>query len=152
MSQAPFPIHPHYTAIAIAYRNKNLIADSVLPRVPVSKQAFTYMKHSLAEAFTIPDTKVGRTSKPNQVSFSATETTASTEDFGLEDPIPQRDIENQPDNYDVIGKSTEYLSNLILLDREKRCADLVFNAANYPAANKTQLAGGDQFSDFINSD
>ncbi|HCF5482095.1 TPA: phage capsid protein, partial [Pseudomonas aeruginosa] len=33
MSNAPFPIDPELTAIAIAYRNGRMISDEVLPRV-----------------------------------------------------------------------------------------------------------------------
>lgn len=152
MPKAPFPIQPELTAIAIGYRNKRLIADEVLPRVIVGKQEFKYLKHDLAEGFTIPDTKVGRKGQPNEVEFSATEVTDSTEDFGLEDPIPQADIDNAPPNYDPKGRSVEGITDLILLDREKRAADLVFNAANYATANKETLSGTDQFSDFTNSD
>lgn len=147
---APFPIDPHRTAIAIAYQNKRLIADAVLPRVPVSKESFTYMKHKLGEDFTVPDTKVGRKSRPNEISFSATEQTASTVDFGLDDPIPYADIENAPENYDPLDRSTESLTNLILLDREVRAANLVFNDANY--THKSTLSGNGQWSDYANSD
>ncbi|MCK4786214.1 MAG: hypothetical protein KAV87_20825 [Desulfobacteraceae bacterium] len=152
MPKAPFPIEPELTAIAIGYRNKRLIADEVLPRVPVGKQEFKYLKYDLAEGFTIPDTKVGRKGQPNEIEFSATDVTDSTEDFGLEDPIPQADIDNAPSNYNPKGRSVESLTDLILLDREKRASDLVFNAANYATANKETLAGTDQFSDFTNSD
>lgn len=151
-NRAPFPIQPELTAIAIGYRNRRLIADDVLPRVPVGKQEFKYLKHAMAEGFTIPDTKVGRTSQPNKVEFSATETTDATKDFGLDDPIPQSDIDNAPPNYDPLGRAVEGLTDLILLDREKRAADLVFAAGNYAAANKVTLAGADQFSDFVGSD
>ncbi|MGH2845433.1 MAG: phage capsid protein, partial [Thermoleophilaceae bacterium] len=78
MATAPFPVQPYLTAIAIAYRNPVLIADEVLPRVPVGVQDFKYLKHNLADGFTIPDTKVGRRAKPNEVEFQATETSAST--------------------------------------------------------------------------
>ena len=41
MAKAPFPIIPELTGIAIAYRNRAMIADLVLPRVtPVSKEEF----------------------------------------------------------------------------------------------------------------
>lgn len=147
MANAPFPIQPELTAIAIAYRNSRLIADEVLPRVPVGKQEFKYLKYDMAEGFTLPDTAVGRTSKVNEVEFSATESTSSTQDYGLEDPIPQADLDNAPVNYDPLGRATEQLTNLILLDREKRAADLVFNAATYATANKATLAGTSQWSD-----
>lgn len=150
--KAPFPIQPELTAISIAYKNKRMIADDVAPRVPVGKQEFKYLKHDLAEGFTLPDTKVGRKSKPNEIDFSASEETDSTEDNALDDPIPQVDIDNAPVNYNPEGKAVEGITNIIELQREKRTADLVFNAANYAAANKITLAGTDQFSDFTNSD
>lgn len=150
-TNAPFPIQPELTAIAIAYRNTRLIADEVLPRVPVGGQQFKYLKHTMAEGFTIPDTKVGRTSKPNEVAFSATEVTDSTKDYALDDPIPQADIDNAPPNYNPMGRATEGIMNLIELDREVRAAALVFATAQYATANKITLSGTSQFSDYVNS-
>lgn len=152
MPNAPFPIQPELTAIAIGYKNRRLIADDVLPRVPVGKQEFKYLKHSMAEGFTLPDTKVGRKSKPNEVDFSATEVTDSTQDYALDDPIPQADLDNAASNYDPKGRAVEGITDLILLDREVRASGLVFNANNYGANNKTALSGTSQFSDFTNSD
>jgi hypothetical protein len=148
----PFPVDPVLTAVAVAYRNRRLIADEVLPRVPVGKSEFKYFKYDLGEGFTLPDTKVGRRSKPNEVEFSATEQTDSTVDYGLDDPIPMDDITNAPANYDPKGHAVEGITDLILLDREVRASNLVFDAANYGANNKVTLAGTDQFSDFVNSD
>ncbi len=152
MPNAPFPIDRTMSAIAIAYRNKRLISDKVLPRVPVNKQEFKYMIHSLEESFTIPDTKVGRKSKPTEVSFSATEEISATVDYALDDPIPYADIENTSEKFDPIGNSTTILTDLILLDREVRTANLVFDPNNYSAANKKALSGTEQWDDYINSD
>lgn len=152
MSNAPFPIQPELTAIAIGYRNTTLIADEVIPRIPVGKKDFKYLQYNLAEGFTVPDTKVGRKGRVNEVEFGATELTASTEDFGLEDPIPQDDIDNAPVNYDPLGRSTEGTTDLILLDREIRVSNVVFNANTYGENNKVTLAGDSQFSDFVKSD
>ena len=88
MSKANFQINPALTAIAIAYRNRRLIADEVLPRVGVGKQEFKYRKYDLSEGFTVPNSRVSRTSRPNQVEFSAKELTDSTEDFALDAPVP----------------------------------------------------------------
>lgn len=143
----PFAITPELTAIAIAYRNKSMIADMVLPRIPVGTRSFKYMAYPIGESFTVPDTKVGRKSKPNQVEFSATEQTASVDDYALDDAIPNDDIESAPANYDPKGNSIMQITNLIELDREVRAANLVFNAANYGANNKITLSGSSQFSD-----
>lgn len=152
MALAPFPIQPELTAIAIGYRNSALIADEVLPRVQVGKQEFKYLKYDLADSFTVPDTRVGRTSRPTEVSFAATEVTSACNGYGLDDPIPQSDIDNAPPNYNPLGRSTEVLTDLILLAREQRTANLVFNTASYTAStNRTQLSGTSQFSDYTNS-
>lgn len=152
MSRAPFPIQPELTAVAIAYRNSTLIADGVLPRIPVGKQEFKYSKATVSDAFTVPDTKVGRKSQPNQVETSGTEVTSSTNDYGLDDPIPQNDIDNATPGQNVLGESTQFLTDLILLDREVRSAALVFDPNQYAAANKATLSGTSQWSDFTNSD
>jgi hypothetical protein len=145
--KAAFPITPALTAIAVAYRNTRLIADQVLPRVPVGKQEFKYRKFALADGFTVPDTKVGRSSQPNQVEFGFAEVTDATRDYALDDPIPQADVDNAPDGYDPQGRATENLADLIALDREVRTSALVFNEASYAATNKTTLVGADQWSD-----
>lgn len=147
MSNAPFPIQPELTAMAIGYRNQRYIADQVLPRMRIGRQEFKYLLHTTAEAFTIPDTKVGRKSQPNEVEFTATEATGSTTDYGLEAPIPFADIENRPPNFDPEGLAVIRTTDLVLLDREKRVADAVFNASNYAAANKATLSGSSQWSD-----
>jgi hypothetical protein len=146
MSRANFPIQPELTAIAIAFRNQALVAERVLPSVPVGTQEFKYLQHNLAEGITLPDTKVGRGSRPNQVEFSATELTDACRDYGLDDPIPNADLENAPSNYDPKAVAAEYLAGLIDLDREVRTATKVTTAASFAAANKATLAGASQWS------
>lgn len=147
MKEAPFPVDPVQTGIAIAYKNEEYIADAVLPRVPVGKQSYKYQKYDKGEQFTIPNTRVGRKGKVNEVEFTATEATDSCRDYGLEDAIPQDDIDNAEGTpYNPVNQATESLTDLVLLDREKRTADLVFNTATY-GSQVTTLSGTDQFSD-----
>lgn len=149
---APFPVDPELTAQSVAYRNETLIADLVAPRVPVGARVFKYKKYSLADSFTIPDTKVGRKSVPNSVEFGYTEETAACEDFGLDDVIPNDDIANAPNGYDPVSRANLSLTDLIILDREVRVSNAVFNASNYADGNKATLSGTSQFSDYTNSD
>lgn len=152
---APFPVTPELQAVALAYRNERMIADGVLPRVPVGLQNFKYNSYPKAEAFTVPETKVGRKGAPNSVEFTATEVDSSTVDHALDDEVPNADVENarnQPGMPDPLMRATEGTTELIVLAREKRVADLVFDAAQYAAANKVQLAGNDQWNvDHVNS-
>ncbi|MDD5176758.1 MAG: major capsid protein [Sterolibacterium sp.] len=146
---APFPVTPQYTAISLAYRNNKLIADEVLPRVPVPLQAFKYLSYPKGTFFTVPETLVGRKGTPNQVEFTGTEVDSSTQDHALDDKVPIADIENarnQPGMPDPLGRAVEGTTELIALGREKRVADLVFDAAQYAAANKIALTGNDQWN------
>jgi hypothetical protein len=155
MSQAPFVIQQRLTAITMTYTNQKLIADAVLPRVPVDSPQFKYSKYTLADGFTIPDTKVGRKSAPNAIDWTATETPESTNDYALDDAIPNSDIAAAQAASDVQGvmpidpeaRSTMLLSDLVALDRENRVAGIVFALNTYPAANRTTLAGATQWSD-----
>ncbi len=149
---APFPINPALTAVAISYRNPSLIADMVAPRVPVSVDSFKYFKFNKDEAFTIPDTKVGRKSEANMVEFGGTEVTDSTADYGLKDAVPLQDIRNAEGTpFDPLGQASSNLSRLVQLDREVRVAGIVFGASNYATANKATLSGNGQWSDYTNS-
>lgn len=144
---APFPVDPEMTSIAIAYHNESYIADRVLPRVPVGKQNFDYKSFAKGTFLSIPETLVGRTGKPNIVELGYTESDSSTVDHALDDPVPAADVENAPKGYDPYAAAVEYVADLIELDREKRVADMVFNAANFAAGNKATLSGSSQFSD-----
>lgn len=149
---APFPVDPELTSVAVAYRNEELIADEVLPRIPVGKQSGKYKKFKKEDGFTIPDTQVGRTSQPNRVEFGYTEDAFACDAHGLDEPVPKDDIDNAPSGYDPLARAAMSVTDLILLDREKRAANLVFNVDSYAAANREALAGNGMFSDFTNSD
>ena len=145
MPTAPFVVQPELTAIAIAYmqRQTDFIADLVLPRTrPIGKREFKYQKYGL-ESYDRPDTRVGRKGRPNEVSWASTENTASIEDYGLEDPIPQDDIDQgNKDGINVTGQSTEYILSLLRIDRECRVAGIVQRDANYAADNVQTRAAG----------
>jgi hypothetical protein len=128
------------------YSNAAFIADLVLPRVPVGKQSFRYGVYDQREHMTIQDTRVGRKSAPNKVAFSKSESDATCLAYGLDDDIPLEDVENSPEGYDPVGNSVEKLSELVLLHREQRVANLVFAAATYATGLKVQLSGNHQWN------
>lgn len=146
MSQLrPFPIDARLTGIALAYMNRTLIADDVLPRVPVGNQSFKWLQFNKSEGFSVPVTLVGRKGRPNEVEFGATETAGVVYDYGLDDVVPNDDIASAPEGYDPLGRAVEGLTDLILLDREVRVANLVFHADSYAAGLDTSLSGTDRW-------
>lgn len=162
MAQAPFVIIPSLTAIAVAYKQSNLIADGVLPRIPVQTQSFRYAKYALGDAFTAPETLVGRKGAPNQIDFSSTEETDTTQDHALDSPVPNADQQawsmakaaggGYVSSADPQSRAAAQVSSLVMTRREKRAADLLTTLGNYAAANRSTLSGTSQWSDYINSD
>lgn len=160
MSKTPFVIVPELCAVAVAYRQASFIADRVLPRVPVNTKEFRYLKFALGDAFTAPETLVGRRGQPNQVELGATEATATVEDHALDSPVPNDDIDQwerarankQTGAPNPLMRATTQVQELVQTRREKRAADLVFDQTQYGANNKTTLSGTAQWSDFTNSD
>lgn len=149
MSGTPFPINPVLTGILIAYTNGEYIADRVLPILPpnLRSEKFTWWKFDFGQQITLVDSKVGRKSEPNQVEFNATEQNDRTDDYGFDDVVPNADIANAAGTgFDPLAVAAQRLYDLTLLDREKRVADKVHNAATYPAANKVVVAAGSKWS------
>lgn len=162
MATTPFVVVPSLAAIAVAYTQSGLIADMVLPRVPVATQTFKYPKYSLADALQAPDTLVGRKSAPNQIDWSSSEVSATVQDQGLDAPVPNADILAHAQAQALgagfvsaagpLERSTELVLQTVANRREFRAAALVFGAGNYAAANKVTLSGTSQWSDYTNSD
>ena len=161
MATTAFPVNPTLTAIAIGYKNRDvdLIADRVLPRTGRTGKKFKYTVYTMADAYTVPNTRVARRAAPTMVEFGGSEVNDECLDYGLDDVIPIEEIEafdampKPPSGGPVspMAKSTSLLAGLVVLDREIRVANLVFNAASYPVANRATLAGTNQWSDFTNS-
>lgn len=151
-NQAMFAIQEDLTAIAIAFRNQRMIADDVLPRVGVGSQVFRYNLYNQSDDFTVPNTLVGRKGATPRAEWNATRAQSETVDFGLEDALPVMDIEQgRRQNMDVRGRTTSFLTNLLMLDREIRVAATVFNTSNFVAGNQATLSGTSQWSDYTNS-
>lgn len=144
-----FPRDTHLTSIAIAYKNPDLslIADAVLPRVPVGKRSFGYIEYPAAEMYTVPDTRVGERSQVQQVEVTGKRDTSEVEDFGIAIPLTKSDVDEAPAGCDPKERATERATNIVLLDREIRVAKLVFDPAKYTAGvNKTTLVTATQWN------
>lgn len=147
MQNFPFPVNTIYTAITLGYRNEKYIADLVLPRIPVTSRDFGYHTVASGDRFHFPPTLLGRKGEPNEVETSVTRATSSVDDYGLDDVVPQADIDAARGTpYNPLAAAAELVTSLLLLDREKRVADIVNTATPYASANKITLASNDQWS------
>ncbi|PIO98588.1 Capsid protein [uncultured Pleomorphomonas sp.] len=160
-SSRPFAVSAALTAIAIAYRNPaySFIADQVLPYVPVPAEKFKWTFYDLAQGFTVPETRVGRKGRVNEVEFTGQERDGSTEDHGLDAPVPNSDInearrlrELNLSTYDPEKVAAQFLADLMLLRREIRASAVVQNPSNYVAANRVNIVDADDRFDTDGSD
>ena len=127
------------TAIAIAYRNPDvvMIADEVLPRVPVGGRSFKWTEYPEAEMFSVPDTRVGNRSAPNQVELQGEQKDSGVVDFGIDIPLDTPTLaEAERAGYNPRNRATELATNIVLLDREIRVAATVTDASAYHADQK----------------
>lgn len=141
----PFPTDPALLAVTQGYVMQELIADRIMPRVATPKKEFKYLKLTTSQRLTLPETQVGRKSRPTEVDFSAAEKTASCFDYALDSGVPQDDIDNAYSNYHPLNNAVAGLTELIMLDREKRVAQMMSDGSNF-AKSETFTKASDKFS------
>lgn len=160
-----FPITPELTAVAVQYRNpaQTLIADDVMPLTPpMGVKAFKYTEFDLGNNFTIPDITIGPRSMPTEYEVAGTEKDDSCVDYGLAGFVPQDDIDQaaalRSINQTIIDPQlllAEVLTDVIVLARERRVANITFNPANFLSdltADLSLNSGAQQFDNFADSD
>lgn len=149
MTGTPFPIDPVLTGVSLAHKNAAMVADRVLPfaSTPIETSEFKWNRFDFNEVITADsDGRVGRKSAPDEIEYGMTEDTASVEDYGFDDVVPNDDIAKAPKGFDPLAFATEMLTDRLMLVREKRVATKVFDPATYPAGNKLTLSGTSQWS------
>lgn len=139
------------TGIVGAVHNKNFIADDIFPSVEVATLLFRYRKMDLQNFFQLYQTRVARKSRLNEIDFTGQELTDSILDDGLMSIVPNDDIQNQPDGFDILGMTAAGVMELVLLKKEKEAADIVFNNASYLPGNITALGAADQWSNYTSA-
>lgn len=144
MADKAFPRDVHLTSIAIAYKNPDvaLVADSVLPRVPVGKRTFGYTTYPDAQMYNVPDTQVGEEGTMNRVRVQGTRAQSEVIDQGIVIPLTASDIADAPKGVDPKEMATMSATNIVLLDRERRVAALCFDTNQYAATNKKDVDAG----------
>lgn len=155
MSQTPFPPDRDLTAVSMAFRNRRFIADSALPRFPVDDFLYSYAVHKFDTGFVLADDTVGRRTATNELPHQTSKKEGRALDRALKEVVPVFDEHAARGNAKAGGylhaRAAERVTNRIMLNREKRVADLLFDPDVYPDSNKIALAGTDSFSDFGNS-
>lgn len=141
MGQYTPTYHPELLAEhAVAYRQSRFIADEACPVSGTDSKLVKYYKYTRADANRITDDEMSPDGMPNQRKFSKTSVEVEVAPHGLFDRLPITDLTGSNDGGDLEMDTVEDLTDDILLNREKRVADLLMTPANYGSANKVTLS------------
>lgn len=146
----PFATVARLTQIALAVKPAGMIADIVAPRVPVPDEEFVYTKYTTEDRFQLVNTQIGRKSEANQVEFGGTEVTDKTNDYGLDDFVPKKDLDRFASGgtgIDPTITATEGVAGLVDLARESRVATLYNTLATFSSSLRTTLSSGSQWNE-----
>ncbi|MDA8170312.1 MAG: hypothetical protein M0Z48_00585 [Nitrospiraceae bacterium] len=134
------------TNLSVRYRNEAMIWPAVLPIVPVQKRSDKYFVYTKADAYTLADDTVFPKALPNEMDWGTSTGNYSVTDHAFGDWLPEEVIENADVPLQPEVDTNDYLNLLLDIAEESRVAGVVFNAANYSAANQVTLSGASQWS------
>lgn len=123
-------------------RNNALVADEVLPPVKVNKRSDEFFVYDKDDRFTPPDDTQDPDGEAHEVKFKVGTDNFSVKDKSLQGFVPKAEIDNADDPLRPREDEVEFLTDLLLLSKEKRVADLVTDINQYPndSDHRTDLA------------
>ncbi len=133
--------------VSIMYKNREMVADRVMPVVTVSKRSDKYFEYGASMAFDLAKTDVvGQLGQPAQASPSYSSSTYSVTDHALRDYVPIDTEANADSPLNPLIDATEHLNEMLALAREARVAAAVFLSSNY-GSNYSALTSTDRWDD-----
>lgn len=133
--------------MAIGYRPEGFIADMIFPTVPVSKQSDLYLVYDRADRMRIENTHRAPGTPAKVVTEDVGSNTYFARNFALAANVPIEDKANADPAQlaAMINGKTTYLLDKLLLDWEKRVANLVCSGSNvgsYAAVSSAWTGAG----------
>lgn len=144
----PYEIDAALTGLVQEYGNcaGDFISDCVFPAVKTCGMNFKFTKFDEGEAFNMYNDLVGPVSQVNEISMQNSGfVLGETECYALESVIPMTDYQQQncspcsTAGYDLEAAAVKNLVRSLMLNRDYRNAQFLFDTANY--TNQTSLAG-----------
>jgi len=148
-------INPVLTKMAIAYPQNGLVASKLAPYVdvPDGEEDGTYFLFDKTNLNSSYDDIRALGARATSYDWKVSTDTYHCEEHSLEKAIDWREFKKWKKYMDLAVTTQEITLELLLLNYEIRVASLFTTTGNYAsAAYWSALAGGNQWSDFVNSD
>ena len=140
-------VDPVLTALAQGYYNGNMISEVLFPIAETQKEGGKIPTFGRL-AFRLQTTKRELRAASNRLTpEDIGSLTVVLEENDIEYPIDIREVNETEGVYPLRQYATGVTQDVIALGREKACADLALNEANYETTNKVTLSGTSQFTD-----
>ncbi len=141
-----FELQPELTGVALAYRNKNLIADEIFPTVPVDQKSFQYNFYNKEAFLTVPETEIGEKGSANEAQLKSKLLTETCKDYALKERITVQKLqEAQAKGKNIAADTIMHLTDLMKLSREVRVAKALSNKTVY-GSNCKELNSSEKFT------
>jgi len=142
------------TGISVGFDNPDMfVAARLFPAVGVAKQSDKYYVYNRDIWGRVTDDIRAPGSMANELPpMTLSRDGYFAEEHALSDVVPDEEVENADDPLQPAIDATERVTNTILLNRENAMVTMALTAANYAAGFTVTLAGGQQWSDYVNSD
>ncbi|MDD0824370.1 hypothetical protein PTQ27_07830 [Mannheimia sp. AT1] len=145
--QAHRVVDPVLTELAQGYYNLNMISEVLFPVAETEKEGGKIPTFGRL-AFRLQTTKRELRGASNRLTpEDIGSLTVVLEENDIEYPIDVREINDAEGVYPLRQYATNVTQDVIALGREKQCADLALNEANYDTDHKVTLSGTSQFND-----
>ena len=119
--------------LSVKYRNAAYIADRVMPAIPVAHESDQYWIFG-KENFMIPETLRAPNAPAARVEWSLSDDSYTALEYALASPIGRRERDNADDGLNLEISTTEYVTDMLLLDREVRVAGIAQDTGTFTAA------------------
>lgn len=136
--------------VAIAYRPEGMIVDQIAPVVNVNKQADSFYKWEIADAFRIWDANRAPATEANVIERNMSSDTYFAKNYALKDRVPYEDIENADAGMLFTERSAriEHIKDMLMLGMEQRVALKCTSGSNVGSYSAVASA----WDDYTNSD
>jgi len=140
------------TNISIGYKNEQFIADKIFKPITVSKQSDKYYVFGM-ERFRQHDDHRAPGTEANEINWTLSDDTYYCEGHALRHAIPDEEVQNADDVFDLETEATELVTEGILLNKEVDAANKVLDPNNYHPDLRITLGtnGTYKWSDYDNS-
>ncbi len=144
-------INAELTSLSLGYHPDGMIAEQVFPVIPVKHESDTYWKWDKGQAFNqLRSDGYGSLradgTRAKELKFGATKDTYSAEEFAFATAITDREAANADVSLSLEPSRVRRAQDIVLLDYEKRVANLVTASGSYASANKTTNSGTSQWN------